>query len=926
MNSLFKFPRRVRIHGGECGAVARALHHEAQKDALMSYERASLVPAAIKKALIATIERKQMSTKTTLKRIALVAVSALGFGLLSTVPVKAAEPAVASLSVGANTPARVGLTTSATVTARYSTAITESDTVMLAARVLTAPAGSGYRASVASGGSTDNDAGEILNFTASASGYTASVDEGFTPVTLTGIEYVAAYHELEFTAAGETAASKTVSATLNFVPDVEGTYTFLISAGDDEFTTGNKSTTLSITTRGAPSKVALTALGANADIDSANGTLIKVTLTDANGNVTMPGVGEFMNITSSDSDVDIFSAAAGSGEIAAIDSTNGFTTYGFGYFWAKTDAAATAAQTSIITVSGGGLLLSPVSASTTVTHRDAEAAATFYLGNGTTNATTAATTPAGYEFASATSFDVSPSQTSHIFQISGLTASSTAAAYYPVEITDESGTITGIVGAVYSNVLTRAAGTSTVASLTISASLGTSKSFQVGSIDLDGEAAVQDSVEIDQPAMRSAVGGSIAITATTYDQFGIEMPNVGVSFSVAGRNTVASTLKVSDADGVVKFSYTDAGTAASTNLLDTITATPDAGDDADVTVTFGAYTVGTVTVTGGATADTVAYPGAGSTTAAITTAAGGAGGATTTFTATVKDANGNILSGVPVTWSVDKATAGITKSLLADASSCITGTAGTCTTTVYSWAAPSKVTVTATAGGVSGTGYQNFINASSDARVLSATVVGNIVVAKVVDRYGNLVSSVSVSARTDKGYFGAGATSTSGNTGTDGTVGFVLLGNADSASVTVSVDSATYSQTDDLAGYVGATAVTAAVAGTSTGVGSSLAPAGVNSVTVAVAASQADAAANAAADAAAEAIDAANAATDAANLAAEAADAATVAAEEARDAADAATAAVEELATQVATLMAALKAQITTLANTVAKIAKKVKA
>jgi hypothetical protein len=92
----------------------------------------------------------------------------------------------------------------------------------------------------------------------------------------------------------------------------------------------------------------------------------------------------------------------------------------------------------------------------------------------------------------------------------------------------------------------------------------------------------------------------------------------------------------------------------------------------------------------------------------------------------------------------------------------------------------------------------------------------------------------------------------------------------------------------------------------------------------AIAASQA--AADAAADAAAEAIDAANAATDAANLAAEAADAATVAAEEARDAADAATAAVEELATQVATLMAALKAQITTLANTVAKIAKKVRA
>ena len=31
MNSRYKFLRRVRIHGGECGAVARALHHEAKE-------------------------------------------------------------------------------------------------------------------------------------------------------------------------------------------------------------------------------------------------------------------------------------------------------------------------------------------------------------------------------------------------------------------------------------------------------------------------------------------------------------------------------------------------------------------------------------------------------------------------------------------------------------------------------------------------------------------------------------------------------------------------------------------------------------------------------------------------------------------------------------------------------------------------------
>ena len=101
MNSHFKFPRRVRIHGGECGAVARALHHEAQKGALtqneqslISDEKAFLSQAGLKKAFGSTLnERKQMSTKTSIKRIALVAVSALGFGLLSVVPAKAAGSA-----------------------------------------------------------------------------------------------------------------------------------------------------------------------------------------------------------------------------------------------------------------------------------------------------------------------------------------------------------------------------------------------------------------------------------------------------------------------------------------------------------------------------------------------------------------------------------------------------------------------------------------------------------------------------------------------------------------------------------------------------------------------------------------------------------------------------------------------------------------
>jgi len=48
--------------------------------------RATHLEAAIRKFLVATNERKQMSTKTNFKRIALVAVAALGLGVLSSVP------------------------------------------------------------------------------------------------------------------------------------------------------------------------------------------------------------------------------------------------------------------------------------------------------------------------------------------------------------------------------------------------------------------------------------------------------------------------------------------------------------------------------------------------------------------------------------------------------------------------------------------------------------------------------------------------------------------------------------------------------------------------------------------------------------------------------------------------------------------------
>ena len=196
---------------------------------------------------------------------------------------------------------------------------------------------------------------------------------------------------------------------------------------------------------------------------------------------------------------------------------------------------------------------------------------------------------------------------------------------------------------------------------------------------------------------------------------------------------------------------------------------------------------------------------------------------------------------------------------------------------------------------------------------LAANGTAGSYVASVTDRYGNPVSGVTLSiSATGVAVLGGGATLTSFTTDSTGTFSFqgsstVAAGGAGSFKVSAP------SSTDfaSAAGYVDTTAVNSTLA------------AGSNSATVAVTFSAGDnvaeANAQAATDAAAEATDAANAATDAANAAAEAADAATAAAQDAADA-------VAALSTQVAGLIAGLKAQLTALTNLVIKIQKKVKA
>jgi hypothetical protein len=119
----------IRISRGERDASARATH----------------LKAASKKYLETTIERKQMSTTTNFKRIALVAVAALGLGVLSSVPSNAAIVGTIAVTDSATSTATTSLadsTTAGTLAVRW-LATTAGDTVGVTTSLNTQPSGGG---------------------------------------------------------------------------------------------------------------------------------------------------------------------------------------------------------------------------------------------------------------------------------------------------------------------------------------------------------------------------------------------------------------------------------------------------------------------------------------------------------------------------------------------------------------------------------------------------------------------------------------------------------------------------------------------------------------------------------------------------------------------------------------------------------------
>ena len=900
-----------------------------------------------------------MSTKTTFKRVALVAVAALGLGVLSSVaPANATAVTTTAIVVGTVPPARAGVVSYVPVTLYFASGVAAGDTITVNAAISSAPISGGV-ANVASGlytiaGSENNassNAAPLFGIVSSSSGtaFTSGTNAGEgvltsgslqSGVAATGAGTKAAASLAYVLSATDVAAlSKTVY--VNITPDIAGTYSVLVSstaATTKGYTAGDTSATFSITPGSAPSTVAMTTVaGGSILANSPTGALVKVTLTDAAGATSALSGNEVINVTTSGSGAVAKGHSTGSSYVTTTV-TLGASDFVNGVAYVKLRDSGTAAETISLILTGSGTLSSAVTASKTF-------AVSAQAGLATSIAFEDPSTTSVYTMNAATvstnALAVTALSSSQTWGFTpGAAPAATQRGY--VLVTDTSGKITGKSGATYDLAYSLGAaalgGSVTIPAVFTAAGQTYTLDFPAPSTNFLGiTSGVQKTITstdrtnsaftiTPNSSFLAAPASAIALTATLKDQFGAARSGQTVTITTTGRNNPTATTAVTDASGKVTFTTADASTST-VLLADNVAFAASGATTKNVTINYANTAVGTVTVTGGNTTASV-------TAATVSTndiAAGdGAEGGAQGITATVKDANGNALAGVPVTFTV----AGTGVAFKSTSATVYTGTTGTATGSIYAWVA-GTYTYTVTAGGKSTTGTITFgQSTATEARTISASVDGNVVTGKAVDRFGNPVAGVTLYATTTAPANIGGTFVATGTTDANGTAKWVVT---NSGSVTVSavnpasVAGTTFGQTCALAGNIdcavpgtAATAFTASTAGTATTaetyVGASIAPAGVASAIVAVTAdTSAVDTAQAAADAAAEATDAANAATDAANAAAEAADAATAAAQDAADA-------VAALSAQVADLISGLKAQLTALTNLVIKIQKKVKA
>jgi hypothetical protein len=930
-----------------------------------------------------------MSTKTTFKRIALVAVAALGLGVVTSVAPASANGAITptAVTVGTIPSAAVGSTINipVSITAPYATAV---DTFTATVRVTSAPAGSALASlstqgrQVADGAAgtaaatagfitgivaTGNTVGAFLSLGEIADS-TAVLQVGTPTQKSDGTPSVSAL----FTSAGSLRTSTTTSAPINvvFQPDVAGSYTFLVSTrtgaptvATATYAAGDASTTFTVATAVAPTTVTLaTVTGATVTGSTATiGRLMKATLNTGAG----LGANQTITLTTNNTSATMAPITAAAINAGTNPNSGSYTATlvldsshfvgNVAYFKLK-DVTPTVATTTVVTATGSGTLSPTVTSTVSSTTVVLAASAAITVNNGVsavrpgsghvgcaTNASTACV-----DYAATTA-------TSHTYGLSSTTG--TTAHVTRMSVTDTNGAITGIIGLTYETSVSTAAlvspATAGLGTVSFTATLAagdeinaTIDSTTPATIRVIGQTATVTGTTGSATAEPSATiyathGSSVVATVLVKDQFGAAVANSSVVASVTGRNaTTASVALATDATGRASYTLADAGTAATVLTTSTIVFDTALTANTSVTVNYGVDRVSAVALSTPTSLNTAAT---GITYTDIDAAsAAGASATTTDITATVTDVNGAVLVGVPVVFTTASEGAGILSTYV----TVYTGTDGKAISKVFGWTNGIK-TFTATAGAIAKTGTVHYrqgggtslapTDSTTEARTISAVRSGNAITVTAMDRFGNPVSGVPLwGTRTGNGTFGGGSNTNGQTTGVNGTAEFLFNGGSADSVVTITAGSATttpaacYAQTGHLAGISVCSTATTQTAYTASTVGTTTtAQTGVGatlSPAGVAAVTVAVPADTASADAAAAAVDAAAEATDAANAATDAANAAAEAADAATAAAQDAADAVAALSTQVSEMVDALKKQITALTNLVIKIQKKVRA
>jgi hypothetical protein len=401
-----------------------------------------------------------MSTKTTFKRIALVAVAALGFGVLTSVaPASATVVAATGVTAATPGPLRVGQATTLRYSITHATA-GASDTMTVTATLTSKPdLSTAAVVDLATGGASVETLARLGNTFANGTvsdEASASADPSATKSTGA------------MTMGSSTATTTFVDVVVT--PDVAGSYTVLLSVGNATFTAGDKNVVVTMATAGAPATAAISAIGSTIAVGGSVGSILKITLKDAAGNATKLAANETIDLA-----VTTGAALFVTGGLATV--SLGTSDFASGTAWTNIKNA-TAANASVVTLTGGGVLGSTSTLTTTLAISSSVAAnvatgpaAVWQQGTGVATTGFALTT---------TTLKVSSTATSQSIGVKSLTANgtagettATAADTIILTVTDTTGAITGKEGAQYEALITQAGGGATISSaLAVTATLG----------------------------------------------------------------------------------------------------------------------------------------------------------------------------------------------------------------------------------------------------------------------------------------------------------------------------------------------------------------------------------------------------------------------------------------------------------------------